>query len=201
MVAAMVFTTGLVAGGMGIFLFLQRHGKLGALLRWLVDRRLGGELARQASLRFSKLDYVLKRFYDEQPMDLLRSIGWHVMGHSAALFQAWLFLRLLHQPVALLRVACAGLLSLWFDLLTFAIPLNLGGLEGSRMLALKAIGNSAATGIVFGISVRIAQLFWVGFGLINHTLFTVQWRGRSTVPMSMERTRSEASRELSVDSN
>jgi hypothetical protein len=189
MVVAMVVSTVLLAGGIGIFLLLQRHGKLGSLLRWLVDRQLGGGLLRQVSRRLSDVDCVLRRFYNEQPMDLLRSVAWHLLGHSAGLIQAWLFLRLGRQPTALLPVACAGLLSLWFDLLTFAIPLNLGGLEGSRMVALKAIGNNAATGIAFGISLRIAQLFWVGFGLVSYLLF---W---PIVRTTAARCRTEAPRE------
>jgi uncharacterized protein (TIRG00374 family) len=177
MLVAMIATTVLLAGGMGTFLLIQRYGKLGALLRWLTERRIGGDIARQASERISEVDAALQRFYREQPLDYLMSIGWHLLGHSAGLLQAWIFLWLLHQPSGLWPVACAGLLSLWFDLLTFAIPLNLGGLEGSRMVALKAIGNHAAAGMAFGICVRIAQLFWVAFGLACYGLFTIHDTG------------------------
>lgn len=171
--AAMAVTTLLLAGGMGVFLLIQRHGKLGALLRWLSDRGLGGAWALEAARHVSKVDDALKLFYRERPLDFALSVWWHLIGHSAAILQTWLFLWLVHQPAAFSKVACAAFLGLWFDLLTFAIPLNLGALEGSRIVALKAIGNNAPIGMAFGVSVRIAQVFWACFGLISYGLFTV----------------------------
>ena len=38
----MSISGGLIACGMGTFLLIQKHGKLGALVRWLVSRKLGG---------------------------------------------------------------------------------------------------------------------------------------------------------------
>jgi uncharacterized membrane protein YbhN (UPF0104 family) len=177
---AMALATVLLAGGMGGFLLIQRHGKMGALLRWLTDRRVGGTLALRATRHISDVDDALKRFYRERPLDLALAVGWHLLGHSAAILQAWLFLWLLHQPAALSKVACAGFISLWFDLLTFAVPLNIGALEGSRIVALKAIGNDASLGMAFGVSVRIAQVFWACFGLISYGLLTVRKPGWST---------------------
>ena len=37
-------------------------------------------------------------------------------------------------------LAAIWVLGMWFDMLTFAVPLNLGTLEGSRVVAFKAIG-------------------------------------------------------------
>ena len=171
---AMAISTLLLAAGMAGFLLMQRHGKLGAVLRWLTDRQLGGALALQATRHVSEVDEALKQFYRERPLDFALSIGWHTLGHSAAIFQAWLFLWLIHHPATLPQVACAGCFALWCDLLTFAIPLNLGALEGSRILSLKAIGNSAPVGMAFGVSVRITQVFWACFGLISYAFLTVR---------------------------
>ncbi len=170
----MAVTTMLLAGGMGTFLLVQRHGKLGALLRWLTDRGLGGDWLLRVNGQIAGVDAALKRFYRDQPWDLFFSMGWHLIGHSFALLHAWWFLWLLGYPASLGKVACAGFVSLWCDLLTFAIPLNLGGLEGSRILALKAIGNNAAAGMGFGVSLRITYIFWACFGLINSALFSVR---------------------------
>jgi glycosyltransferase 2 family protein len=174
---AMAVTTGLMTGGMVIFLLLQKHGKVGAFFRWLADHHLGGQALQQTARRISEVDDSLKQFYGERPKDLLLSIGWHVVGHSAAFLQAWLFLRLLHQPAPLVTVAGAGFLALWFDLLTFAIPMNLGTLEGSRIVTFKALGCQALLGLTFGIAVRIAQVFWACFGLVSYSLFAAQSPG------------------------
>jgi hypothetical protein len=174
LLAAMALTTLVLAGGMAGFFLVQRYGKMGALLRWLTDRHLGGDLVRQAAQKVSEVDAALTRFYSERPLDFVISVVWHLLGHAVALFHAWIFLEVLHQPAAFLPIACAGLLSLWFDLLTFAVPLNLGALEGSRMIALKTLGANASMGMAFGVSVRIAQLFWVACGLLSHLLFAIR---------------------------
>ena len=162
---AMAVTTGLLTACMAVFLFLQMHGKLGGLCRWLVEHNLGGGSLRTAAQQLSKVDQALKEFYCQHPRSLVLSVGWHLLGHSVAIMQAWLFLFLLDQPAPLATVAAAGFLSLWFDLLTFAVPMNLGTLEGSRIVVFKALGCPALLGIAFGVSVRIAQVFWACFGL------------------------------------
>ncbi len=172
---AMAVSTGLLLAGMGAFLLLQKHGKLGALCRWLVAHKLGGGFAQKTAQQISEVDGALKRFYHERPRDLMLALCWHLLGHSAAIFQAWLFLSFLHQPAPLTTVAAAGVLSLWFDLLTFAVPLNLGTLEGSRIMVFKGLGCSALLGMAFGVAVRAAQLFWACFGLISYSLSREMW--------------------------
>jgi uncharacterized protein (TIRG00374 family) len=174
---AMAVTSGLLAGGMFVFLLLQKHGELGSLLRWLVKHRLGGRPLERAARHISEVDDALKRFYRERPLGLVLAVGWHLLGHSAAIFQAGLFLRLLEQPAPFATFAAVGFLSLWFDLLTFAIPLNLGTLEGSRIVALEAVGGDALLGMTFGVAIRVAQVFWACFGLASYSLFAVHEPG------------------------
>jgi len=174
---AMAVTTGLLTTGIVGFLLLQKFGKLGALCRWLLERRLGGRSVEQAAEQISKVDDALKRFYREHPRDLVLSVVWHFVGHAVAILHAWLFLWLLGQPASLGTVITVGLLSLWFDLLTFAIPLNLGTLEGSRILVLKALGCQALLGMAFGVAVRIAQVFWACFGLASYLWLTTRQAG------------------------
>jgi glycosyltransferase 2 family protein len=172
--SVMAVLTALVAGGMGVFLVLQRRAKIGGLLRWLADRGLGGQPVRQAARQVSMVDDVLERFYRERPGDLARSVGWHFLGHSAAFAHIWIFLFLLKHPAPLAAVAAAGFFSLWCDLLTFAIPLNLGALEGSRILALRAVGGNAALGLALGMAIRMAQLSWACYGLAACLLLTLR---------------------------
>jgi uncharacterized protein (TIRG00374 family) len=171
---AMAVTTLVVIGGLVSFFLMQRHGKLGGFIRWLVDREVGGRTLRAAASRISEVDDALQRLYRDRPQALVMSIWWHLLGHSAAILQAWVFLYLLNQPAPLATVASVGLFSLWFDLLTFAVPLNLGTLEGSRMIVFKALGCSALLGMTFGIAIRIAQVFWACFGLVSYGFFAAE---------------------------
>lgn len=172
----MAVGSGLLTCGMVTFFSMQKHGKMGVFFRWLVERNVGGITLQKAAQRISKVDEALKAFHRERRANLALSIGWHVLGHAVAFFQVWLFLQLLHQPAPLIPVLIAGFLGLWIDLLTFAIPLNLGALEGSRILALKTIGCEAAQGLAFGVAIRIAQLFWALFGLLAWVAFSVKER-------------------------
>jgi len=165
---AMAVTTALLIGGTAAFILLQKYGKLGGICRWLVEHRLGGRSMEQAAQHISEVDEALEQFYREHPRDLALSVGWHLLGHSVALLHAWLFLCLLGQPAPFTTVAAAGILALWFDLLTFMIPLNLGTLEGSRIVIFKALGCQALLGMAFGLAIRVAQVFWAGFGLVSY---------------------------------
>ncbi len=171
---AMAVSSGLLTAGIVTFLLIQKHGKLGGLLRWLADHKVGGRAMQKAALQIAEVDQALKAFYCERPSDLLWSIGWHLVGHAMAIFQVWLFLCLLRQPAPLVSVLAAAFLGLWIDLLTFAVPLNLGALEGSRIVALKAAGCGPALGMAFGLAIRIAQVFWAVFGLLNCGILAAQ---------------------------
>lgn len=172
--AAMSATTTLLTAGILAFLLLQKHGKLGGLLRWLTARGTGGGRLRRLAESLSQVDQALKTFYRDRPRDLVWSVAWHFMGHAAAIFQAWWFLSLLHHPVSSLAVVTAAFLGLWVDLLTFAVPMNLGALEGSRILALKAAGYNALQGLTYGVAVRVAQMSWAVFGLAAYGLFLLR---------------------------
>ena len=164
----------LVAGGMVAFLLLQQQGKLGAIVRWLVAHKVGGAMLRQAAHGISEVDEALKVFYRQRPLDLVRAVGWHQVGYSVGIFQTWLFFNLLHQDVSWTVAAGIWFLGMWFDLLTFAVPLNLGTLEGTRIMAFGAVGYSSLMGMTYGVALRLAQLFWSAFGLVVYGLMVKQ---------------------------
>jgi hypothetical protein len=178
--AGMIASTALLALGILGFFLIQRHGKLGALARRLASRKVGGRSLEKLTEQCSEVDERLKAYYRNSPVDLLLSVTWHVAGHAMAVVQTWLFFHLLQRPVSVAGVVCAGALCLWFDLLTFAMPLNLGTLEGSRMLVLRQLGYSAVQGMTYGLALRLAQLFWAVYGLACYGGFL--WRRRGSEP-------------------
>jgi len=166
--AAMLASGGLVGLCMIIFLWLQNRGKLGALVRWAALRNPRSLSLQKAARHLTTLDDTIMRFHREHPGQLFLAIAWHLAGYSLGIVQTWLFFRFLHQDTSLWVAASAWFLGMWFDLLTFAIPLNLGTLEGTRILILETIGYTALMGMTYGFAFRLAQMFWACFGLVNY---------------------------------
>lgn len=57
---------------------------------------------------------------------------------------------------------------MWFDLLTFAVPMNVGSLEGSRILLFKLFSIGSPVGMAYGLALRLAQLLWTAIGLASY---------------------------------
>jgi uncharacterized protein (TIRG00374 family) len=176
----MLLSSALVTSGMVVFLVLQKRGKLGALLRWLVERRLGGRFLQRAAAGITEIDEALKVYYRERAHALIFAIGWHLLGYSIGILQTWYFFTLLNRT-SWVVAAATWFLGMWFDLLTFAMPLGLGTLEGTRIIALEAVGYNALLGITYGVSLRLAQLFWAAAGLVNYVLLVSRERRRSRI--------------------
>lgn len=173
---AMLITSVLVGGGILAFLLIQKYGKLGTVIRWLAARKIGGHFLQRAAQRITEVDEAMQRFYRERPRDLLLALAWHLAGYSVGIAQTWLFLHLLGHDASLAIAGSAWFLGMWFDLLTFAVPLNLGTLEGTRVVAFKALGYGSVMGMTYGIALRLAQLLWAGFGLLSYALLASENR-------------------------
>lgn len=169
--AAMLASGGLVMAGILIFFLLQKYGKLGVAIRWLAARPFAGRLLQKLARQISQVDEALRTFYREHPGDLARAVSWQFFAHSTGLLQTWWFLNLLHLPFSAETIATIWVLGMWFDLLTFAVPMNMGTLEGSRVIAFKAAGMGALAGMTYGLALRLAQLSVACFGLISYAFF------------------------------
>jgi hypothetical protein len=82
----------------------------------------------------------------------------------------WYFLVLVNGHADVAAAARVWILAVWIDLVTFAVPMNLGVLEGGRLVAFRLVGFGVLPGVSFGLVTRMAQLFWAGVGLINYAL-------------------------------
>jgi hypothetical protein len=179
---AMLACGTILATGMTTFLLLQKHGKLGAVIRWLAARKPAHQTLNGLARNVTAVDQTMMRFYRERPLDLTLAIVWHLAGYSIGIVQTFLFFRFLHYDAGLAVAAGAWFLGMWFDLLTFAVPLNLGTLEGTRVVGLQALGYSALTGMTYGFALRLAQIFWACFGLASYALLS----SRAPVPSRRE---------------
>jgi uncharacterized protein (TIRG00374 family) len=164
---AMLFSSALITTGIAIFFLIQKRGKLGSIVRWLAARKLGGRLLQKAAAGITEIDQALKSYYQERPGELFRAIGWHLLGYSLGIAQTWYFFSLLNRT-SWVVAAATWFLGMWFDLVTFAMPFGLGTLEGTRVIALRAVGYNALLGVTYGVALRLAQLFWAAAGLVNY---------------------------------
>ena len=167
---ALILSSAALAAGIVIFLLLQKYGKLGVLVRWLVARNIFAKTLQRIIPSIAQVDETLKAFYRERPWDFAQSVFWHWLGFAAGIFSTWYVLFLLAEESAFIVAARVWCLVLWFDLVTFAVPFSLGVLEGGRALAFHAFGFAALPGVTFGIVTRLAQLVWAAFGLVNYAL-------------------------------
>jgi len=147
------------------FLIIQRRGKLGSVLRWVVARRLGGRKLAEASRHVTEVDLALKLFYEEHPSALPMSMLWHGIGFAFSIVKTWYFLAFMTNG-SFWAAAGIWFIGTWFDLLTFMIPLGIGVQEGTRVLAFRTLGFSLSLGLTYGVALRLEQLFWAGIGLV-----------------------------------
>jgi hypothetical protein len=124
---------------------------------------------QRAAASITEIDQALKAYYDDHSSHLLRAICWHLLGYSIGILQTWFFFSLLNRA-SWTVAAATSVLGTWFDLLTFAMPLGLGTLESTRIIALKAVGYNALLGMTYAMALRLAQLFWAVAGLVNYAL-------------------------------
>jgi len=166
----------LMGGGITAFMLLQRFGKLGSLVRWLTRRNVGGDPLRRLGKSLAKVDASMMRFHRERPWDLAISIGWHMAGSVVGIIQAALFLYALTGRPMFATACGVWLLSSWFNLLAFAVPLGIGIHEGGRVLAFTIMGLDAVMGLTYGVVLRLEQIFWALFGLGTYALLLGEQR-------------------------
>jgi uncharacterized protein (TIRG00374 family) len=181
---SLLCSAALVACGIVAFLLLQKYGKLGSLIRWLASRHIGGPALAKAASAFTSVDEQLRAFYRERPRDLLPAIAWHLAGYSTGIVQVWLFLQVLQPPASFSVAAAIWLIGMWFDLLTFAVPMNIGSLEGTRVLSFGLLGYGSPVGMAYGIALRLAQIFWAAVGLVFYAL--LNGGKKSVVPQALK---------------
>lgn len=174
---AMLMGSALLGSGIVGFLIVQKHGKLGVMVRWLVAHNVGGEILQKAAHHITHVDLALKLFYKDRPADLPLSMFWHALGMVCSIMKTWYFLVLLADG-SFFAAAGIWFLNTWFDLLTFAIPLGIGVQEGTRIIAFRTLGFSLTLGLTYGIVLRLEQIFWAGIGLLLYAALLAEKRVR-----------------------
>jgi Lysylphosphatidylglycerol synthase TM region len=184
---AMLTGSALLGAGILGFLAVQKYGKLGAMVRWLVSHRLGEKTLEKSAERITEVDAALRLFYRQYPWELPRSVFWHILGMACGIVQGWYFLFLLSDRPSLALAAGVWFLGSWLDLLSFPIPMSLGVLEGSRVIVFKLLGFQSAVGLSYGVALRLEQIFWAGVGLLVYWTLLAERRGGLSENPSLEK--------------
>jgi len=179
---AMRTATILLGGGILLFLAVQKYGKLGAVVRWLVTHKMGGKSLEKTSHHITAVDEELKLFYKERPADLPLAVFWHIVGMACGTVQTWYFLCLLTDQASLAKAAAVWILGSWLDLVGFAVPIDIGVLETTRVIAFRALGFHSALGLTYGITIRMRHIFWAGVGLLIYMTLLAKKGGGRLVP-------------------
>ena len=183
--------------GILIFFLLQKHGKIGGVVRWVAGKNFGGRPLKKAASIITTVDEELQVFYRERRRDLFLALGWHLIGYSLGIIPTWFFLKSVQPAASAGAAAAVWFLGMCFDLLTFAVPLNAGSLEGSRVLALKFLGYAPRAGMAYGIALRLGQMFWATAGLALRATFGAAELNRAP-RVAVTATSKECPREIST---
>lgn len=163
-----------IGAGILTFLAIQKAGRLGDVIRWMVRHRLGGSIMEKAADHISRVDQALKAFYSAHPRRLPAAVMWNMAAMLCGVLQCWVFLSLLSPAASIVPAAGIWLLGSWMDLVAFAVPNDIGVLEGTRVIAFKALGFEASLGLTFGIVYRLAQVCWGAAGLVLYAILLTE---------------------------
>lgn len=169
--AALLIGLAMVGGGIITFMMIQKHGKLDPFLRWLVRRGKGRSRLEKTADQIRRVDFAMQVFYRERRRDLSLAVLWHTAGLTCGILQNWYFLSVLTGSASLTVAASISFMGNWVDLVAFALPSDIGVLEGTRIVAFRLLGFTAALGLTYGITVRLLQIFWASAGLLMYATF------------------------------
>ncbi len=139
--ASLLLTLGLFG-----FFLVQRAGLLGSVARWLAAKRLGGRPVAAVAGQLTAVDMAMRLYYRRYPRDLPKSIAWHFAGFLFGIAQAWIFFLLVSDRAILREAVGVCALGYWFDMLSFAIPLDCRGHGRLTHPHLSPVGISPVTG-------------------------------------------------------
>lgn len=148
---------------LGGFVLVQARGMVG----WS-GRLLGRWIARavHAPAAFQRVDEGLVRFYREQPVRLVLSVGFHFVAWVLGALETYLILTFLAVPVSLATATVIEAFGTAIKFATFLIPASLGALEGGYAATFAALGFGSTLGVSFSLVRRVREAVWVGIGLV-----------------------------------
>ncbi len=160
---------GVLGFGIGLFVFVQRQGLFGGVLRLL--ERLGIRIAwlkeRESTLQV--LDEAIADFYKRDHRRFFLSFLAFFGGWVVGTFEVYLTLYFLELPVDVLTAVAIEALAVFIKGATAFIPGSVGGQEAGIVLLCAAFGFPQAGAVTFALVRRVREIIWVAFGLLALT--------------------------------
>ena len=173
---ALIAGTGVLTCGIIGFFVVQKYGKLGGVVRWAVAHRIGGAGLRKAAFHATEVDQKLGSYYRSRPYDLPLSVLWHIAALTWSILPAYYFLSFVTGGASMALATAIVCLGIWFNLITFALPVDFGVQETTRVIIFTILGFDSAAGLTYGITLRLEQLVWAGAGLAVYALLVGEMR-------------------------
>ncbi|MGA3173865.1 MAG: hypothetical protein ABSE25_05480, partial [Syntrophorhabdales bacterium] len=119
-----------------------------------------------------------RSFYRSRPYDLPLSVLWHTAALSWSILPAFYFLFFVAGRASIPLATTIVYLGIWFNLVTFALPVDFGVQETTRLIIFNILGFNSAVGLTYGITLRLEQLVWAGIGLAVYGILVGTMRER-----------------------
>lgn len=155
--APLFVTAALVAGGIGLFILIQKAG----VLRRLTERFSGGRMARAVVQASDQL----QRYY-ERPFILGRAFGLFLTGWIATSLEPMVVLYAVGlEDWGLYAVLITGLISL-LSTAAVLVPASLGVMEGGLVGVFNLLGLDPVLALTVVVVRRVRELVWVALGTL-----------------------------------
>lgn len=121
-----------------------------------------------------EIDNGIRNLYRSHSANLVKATVWETTSRVIGSLEVYIILLAVGINISIGQAIIVSSISSLFANLLFFSPMQLGTREGGLALAIKSIGLAGTTGVVVGIAMRIAELFWiaVGIALIETTKLT-----------------------------
>lgn len=157
---------GLLLLGTGIFLWLQRTGRMASLVgrRSALARVLGPERAERVRHISEEIDGRMATVHRDELGALLRSTALQLAARAVGAVQLWMFLAWMGAPSDVATVLTVFLVARAVEAVAFFVPASLGAQEGGFMLGISLAGLEPSLGLLFSLALRVEQLTWTAIG-------------------------------------
>ena len=144
---------------------LQRRGPVVTVWRWLHKIMPNAPIVARLEAKAEAIDERLSEFYVERAA--FRSAAlWHLGGWLLGVFEVWLFMALIGEPIALSEALIIEALAQPIRAAALFIPGGLGAQEIGGVALCKFLGIPEAAGVTLWLLKRARELVFDGVGVL-----------------------------------
>ena len=162
---ATIFSVGLLAFGLVLFVTVQRYGLAMGLLRFLERCHIRLKFLEKRRPQLMELDQTIREFYSTNRQTFFFALSLFFLAWLTETLEVYAILYFLGADVDWLSSVSIAALTILIKGGTFFIPGSLGAQEGGYLLLLLSYGYTDVTGITFALVRRLREILWILVGL------------------------------------